>query len=69
VGFVVDKVALGQVFSEYFCFPQSSSSIVWGWYNRPNSGRGTKLTQSHPMRKIIKTILAFDTIGDESVVK
>jgi hypothetical protein len=21
VGFVVDKVALGQVFSEYFCFP------------------------------------------------
>jgi hypothetical protein len=21
VGFVVDKAALGQVFSEYFCFP------------------------------------------------
>jgi hypothetical protein len=37
--FVVDKVALGQVFSEYFGFPcqssfhqllqQSSSSIIW----------------------------------------
>jgi hypothetical protein len=45
VGFVVDKVALGQVFSEYFGFPcqssfhqfhhKSPSSIIWGWYNRP----------------------------------
>jgi hypothetical protein len=25
VGFVVDKTALGQVFSEYFCFPCQSS--------------------------------------------
>jgi hypothetical protein len=43
--FVVDKVALGQVFSEYFGFPcqssfhqispQSPSPIIWGWYNRP----------------------------------
>jgi hypothetical protein len=41
---VVNKVALGQVFSEYFGLslpifiqptaPQSSSSITWGWYNR-----------------------------------
>jgi hypothetical protein len=32
--------------------PQSSSSsIIWGWYNYPNSGRSTKWTQSHPMRK------------------
>jgi hypothetical protein len=28
--------------------PHSSSSIVRGWYNRPNSGRRTKWTQSHP---------------------
>jgi hypothetical protein len=38
VGFVVDKVALGQVFSEYFIppiAPQSPSSILWGWYSRP----------------------------------
>jgi hypothetical protein len=42
---VVDKVALGQVFSEYFGFPcqflfhqllqKSSSSLIWGLYNRP----------------------------------
>jgi hypothetical protein len=38
VGFVEDKAALGQ----------DSSSIIWGWYNRPNSGRPTKWTQSHP---------------------
>jgi hypothetical protein len=25
-----------------------SSSIIWGWYNRPNIGRRTKWTQSHP---------------------
>jgi hypothetical protein len=41
----VDKVALGQVFSEYFGFPcqslfhqllqKSTSSIIWGLYNRP----------------------------------
>jgi hypothetical protein len=31
--------------------PQPSTSIIWGWYNRPNSGRSTKWTQSHPMRK------------------
>jgi hypothetical protein len=34
--------------------PLSPSSIIWGWHNRPNSGRSTKWTQSHPMRKIIK---------------
>jgi hypothetical protein len=47
VGFVVDNVALGQVFSEYFGFPcqslfhqflfspQSPLHIIRGWYNRP----------------------------------
>jgi hypothetical protein len=33
--------------------PQSSPSIIWGWYNRPNCGRSTKWTQSHSMRKVI----------------
>jgi hypothetical protein len=28
--------------------PNSSSSIIWGWYNRPKRGRRTKWTQSHP---------------------
>jgi hypothetical protein len=27
--------------------PQSPS-MIWGWYNRPKSGRSTKWTQSHP---------------------
>jgi hypothetical protein len=45
VGFVVDKVALCQVFSEYFGFPcqpsfhqllhNHPSPIIWGWYNKP----------------------------------
>jgi hypothetical protein len=42
VGFVVDKVALGQVFFELgFPLPilippiAPPSSIIWGWYNRP----------------------------------
>jgi hypothetical protein len=46
VGFVVDKVALGQVFSEYFGFPCQFSfhqkfsiiiitTITRGRYNRP----------------------------------
>jgi hypothetical protein len=50
VGFVVDKVALGQVFSEYFGFPRQFEfhrllhhhHVIWGWYNRPDSGRSTK---------------------------
>jgi hypothetical protein len=41
MGFVVDKVALGQVFSEYFGFPCQSFHrcstliIICSWYNRP----------------------------------
>jgi hypothetical protein len=27
--------------------PRLSSSVIRGWYNRPNSGRRTKWTQSH----------------------
>jgi hypothetical protein len=54
VGQVVNKVALGQVFSEYFGFPCQFSFhrcstliiiiiiiiiIIRGWHNRPISGR------------------------------
>jgi hypothetical protein len=28
--------------------PRSSSSVIEDWYSRPNSGRHTKWTQSHP---------------------
>jgi hypothetical protein len=55
--FVVDKVALGQVFSEYFGFPcqssfhqllqKSSTSIIWGLYNRPKWPQYLG-TRSHP---------------------
>jgi hypothetical protein len=31
--------------------PHSSSSIIRGWYNRTNSDRRTKWTQSHPARR------------------
>jgi hypothetical protein len=43
VGFVVDKVALGQVFSEYFGFP-CRSSFHQLLHNHPHlsSGVGTK---------------------------
>jgi hypothetical protein len=58
-----DKMALGQVFSEYFVFPptilippsppQSSSTITQGWSNRPISGGRTKWSVS-PHRKKLK---------------
>jgi hypothetical protein len=50
VGFVVDKVALGQVFSEYFGFPCQSSfhQLI---YNHPHlSGAGT-IGQKWPQYK------------------
>jgi hypothetical protein len=47
VGFVVDKAALGQIFSEYFHFScqsyySTNFSIIlidWGWHKRPIDGR------------------------------
>jgi hypothetical protein len=65
VGFVVDKVALGQVFSEHFGFPckfllhrlfyihhhQLSSGC---WYNRTVSGRLIKWTVSPHPKKLKK---------------
>jgi hypothetical protein len=42
VGFVVDKVALGHVFSEYFGFPcQSSFHRLLYNHHRQSSGAGT----------------------------
>jgi hypothetical protein len=51
VGFVVDKAALGQVFSEYFGFPyQLFHQFLHhnnhpGWNNRPISGRSAEWNQ------------------------
>jgi hypothetical protein len=50
VGFVVDKVAPNTPYS---------SSIIRGWYNRPNSGRSTKWTQSHPTPRNKKKLVAY----------
>jgi hypothetical protein len=42
VEFVLDKVALGQVFSEYFCFPcQSSFHQLLYSHHHLSSGAGT----------------------------
>jgi hypothetical protein len=35
-----------------------SSSIIWGWYNRPISGRRTKWTQSRPTPRNLKKNLS-----------
>jgi hypothetical protein len=61
VEFVVDKVELGQVFSEYFGFPcQFTFHRLFHNHHHPSSGActigrtvaaSTKETQSHPMRK------------------
>jgi hypothetical protein len=48
VGFVVDKAALGQVFSQYLVSPANHSTdfsiiiITRGWHNRPLSGRSVE---------------------------
>jgi hypothetical protein len=56
VGFVVDNMALGQVFSEYFGFPcQSFHQLL---HHHPSSGAGTtgcgdrraKWTRFHPKK-------------------
>jgi hypothetical protein len=57
VGFVVDKVTLGQVSPSTSVSPANShstdsSSIIRGWYNRPVSGLRTKWTQSHPTTRL-----------------
>jgi hypothetical protein len=31
-----------------------SSSIIWGWYNRPNTGQCTKWIQPHPTPRNLK---------------
>jgi hypothetical protein len=68
VGFVVDKVAPGQVFSEYFGFPYHSFippkfsilTITRDRYNKPESGRHAEWTQfglHPPLCKLKKMFL------------
>jgi hypothetical protein len=61
VGFVVDKVVLGQVFSEYFSFPsQSSFHQLLQNHPRLSSGAGT-IGQMWPQYKgLSPTALALE---------
>jgi hypothetical protein len=64
VGFVVNKVALGQVFSKHFGFPFQSAFhqllhnhhhlFIWGWYNRPIVVAVLSGLSLTPLRIIIK---------------
>jgi hypothetical protein len=49
--------------------PPHSSSIIWDWYNRPNSGRRTKWTQSHPTPSQETTKLELHYKSLRTVVK
>jgi hypothetical protein len=66
VGFVVDKAALGQVFSEYFGFTANHSTdfsiiiITRGLHNRPLSGRSVEWTLvPPPTMQIKKKVMNF----------
>jgi hypothetical protein len=50
VGFVVDKVAVGQVFSDLVSLANHSTNfsiniITWGWHNRSIGGHNAEWTQ------------------------
>jgi hypothetical protein len=63
VGFVVDKVALGQVFSGYFCFP-CQSSFHQLLHNHPHlsSGAGTIGQKLSQYKGLSPTTLAKNNI-------
>jgi hypothetical protein len=76
VRFVVDKVALGQVLSEYFgspanlhsiITPQSPTSAIWGWYNRLEV-TAVQGTQSHPTN-FVKSKLFFQIYDSKDKLK
>jgi hypothetical protein len=63
--FVVDKVALGQVFSEYFGYPcqssfhqllqKSPSSIIWGLYNGPEVAAAPRDSRTEGLEQYLGT--------------
>jgi hypothetical protein len=81
VGFVVDRVALGQVFCEYFGFPAktihstnfSILTITRGRYNRSGvaavpSGPSMDSTPQYSNTKIVPFVLGLLTVGHEKDV-
>jgi hypothetical protein len=74
---MVDKVALGQVFSDYFGFPCQSSfhqflhnhhhlSSGRGWYNRPVSGRRTQSPTPQIKKKSPRTQIQSSEEADKA---
>jgi hypothetical protein len=57
VGFVVDKVALGQVFSEYFNFPCQSYSTVCSTVTSSGAGTVGQLVAPETKKKKLKLYL------------
>jgi hypothetical protein len=82
VGFVVDKVALGQVFSEYFGFPrQSSFHQLLHNHTHVSSGAGT-IGQQCPTyqvdcltppretkKKIVESLMESSVFSEEAAVR
>jgi hypothetical protein len=75
VGFVVDKVALGQIFSDYFGFSSTNLNstkftiltITWGRYNRPEvadvlSGHSLDSTQHYENSKMFKNTILSSSV-------
>jgi hypothetical protein len=61
VGFVVGKVELGQVFSEYFGFPcQSSFHQLLHNHNRPVSGHSTQSPTAQIKKKAEDTEVGME---------
>jgi hypothetical protein len=65
VGFLVDKMVLGQVFSEYFGFPcqfllhqflhnHHHPRMIWGWYSSPVVAAVPSGLSLTPLRMTIK---------------
>jgi hypothetical protein len=75
VGFVVEKAALGQVFSGYFGFPCQSSFtnfsliiISRGWHNKPIGGLSGEWTQLDPPPSIpIKKKLILGKVSSQTI--
>jgi hypothetical protein len=74
VRFLVDKVELRQVFSEYFgvplsvfippIAPQLPPSIIWGWDNGPVVAAVPSGLSLTPLQKTKKIYVTFDVILD-----
>jgi CDP-diglyceride synthetase len=63
VGFVVDKVASGQVYSEYFGFPCQNRSFhqLFHPHNHPGQTRRGLATSWSPLQRVLLTVLDLIT--------